>query len=53
MADLANDTDNAPDPEPAAVPPIDVAPSSTGVVADEHPEQVGGKTPPSKDHTGR
>jgi hypothetical protein len=52
MADMANDTNDAPEPEPAAVPPIDAAPSSTGVVADEHPEDLEGKTPPSREHTG-
>jgi hypothetical protein len=52
MADIANETDNAPEPTPAAVPPIDVAPSSTGVVADEHPEDLEPKTEPSREHTG-
>ena len=56
MADIANDDDNAPEPTPAAVPPLDAtpaAPSSTGLVADEHPEDLPGKVEPSKDHTGR
>lgn len=52
MADIADDKDNAPEPTPAAVPPLDVAPSSTGVVADDDPEDLEPKTPPSKEHTG-